>query len=54
MNYLGYMETMLGIFLYSYPYLNLQNTMSFLLLLCLVFNKIGEKAEQAGGLGGEG
>jgi hypothetical protein len=35
------MEAMLGISLYSYPYLKLaKNALPFLLLLCLLFNKI--------------
>jgi hypothetical protein len=37
------MEAMLGISLYSYPYLKLAKMTSFLLLLCLLFNKSGEK-----------
>jgi hypothetical protein len=37
------MEAMLGISLYSYLISTSKNTMSFLLCLCLLFNKIGEK-----------
>jgi hypothetical protein len=38
------MEAMLGMFPYRYTYLNYQKCVVFLLLiLCLIFNKIGEK-----------
>jgi hypothetical protein len=37
------MEAMLGISLYSYPYLKLAETLCFsYYCLCLLFNKIGE------------
>jgi hypothetical protein len=42
------MEAMLGISLYSYLYLKLAKTLSFLLSLCFLFNKI---REQQGGTG---
>jgi hypothetical protein len=39
-----YMETMLGISLYSYPYLNLAKTLCLsYYCLCLLFNKIRDK-----------
>jgi hypothetical protein len=37
-----YMETTPGTSLYSYVYLKLPKTLSFLLSLCFLFNKIGE------------
>jgi hypothetical protein len=38
------MEAMLGISLYSYPYIKLAKTVSLpYYCLCLVFNKIGEE-----------
>jgi hypothetical protein len=37
------METMLGISLYSYPYLKLAKCYVFLIIACLLFNKIGEE-----------
>jgi hypothetical protein len=43
-----YMEAMLGISLYSYLYLKLAKTLCLsYYLLCFLFNKIGEEAEQA-------
>jgi hypothetical protein len=41
------MEAMLGISLY--PYLKLAKMLSFLLLLCLLFNKIGEEGRSGSG-----
>jgi hypothetical protein len=39
-----YMEAMLGVSLYSYPYLNLQKMLCLsYYCLCLLFNKIGEE-----------
>jgi hypothetical protein len=41
------MEAMLGISLYSYPYLKLAKMLYLsYYCLCLLFNKIGEEAEQ--------
>jgi hypothetical protein len=41
------MEPMLGISLYSYPYLKLAKMLCLsYYCLCLLFNQIGEKAEQ--------
>jgi hypothetical protein len=37
------MEAMLGISLYSYPYVKLAKTLSFFYCLCLLFNKIGDE-----------
>jgi hypothetical protein len=37
------MEAMLGIPLYSYPYLKLAKTVYLSYCLCLLFNKIGEE-----------
>jgi hypothetical protein len=57
------MEAMLGISLYSYPYLKLAKTLCLsYYCLCLLFNKIGEKdrtgsawkQEWWGGEGGSG
>jgi hypothetical protein len=40
-----FMEAMLGISLYSYPYLKLAKTLCLsYYCLCLLFNKIGEEA----------
>jgi hypothetical protein len=50
------MEAMLGISLYSYPYLNEQN--HFVLLICYIYlsTKLEKRAEQVlpGSKGGEG
>jgi hypothetical protein len=48
------MEAMLGISLYSYPYVKLAKTLCLsYYYLCLLFNKIGEEG-RTGGCGGEG
>jgi hypothetical protein len=50
------MEAMLGISLYSYPYLNLAETLCLsYYCLCLLFNKLEKRAEQVlpGSEGGE-
>jgi hypothetical protein len=39
-----YMEAVLGISLYRYPYVKLAKMLSFLFLLCLLFNNIGEES----------
>jgi hypothetical protein len=38
-----YMEAILGISLYNYPYLKLAKMLFVLLSLCLLFNKIGKE-----------
>jgi hypothetical protein len=54
------METMLGISLYSYPYLKLAKMLCLsCYCLCLLFNKIGEEGSEGGsrereGMGGTG
>jgi hypothetical protein len=39
------MEAMLGIALHSYPFLNLQKRFVFLIVSCLLFNKIRDKGK---------
>jgi hypothetical protein len=44
-----YMEAMLGIFLYTYLYLNLAKMLClFYYLLCFLFNKTGEQEGRTG------
>jgi hypothetical protein len=44
------MEAVLGLSLYSYLYLKLAKILSFLLSLCLLFNKIGEEGRTGSAL----